>query len=228
MSKKAPVRKAAKLDTPNSAMAVRLEKKRARVPSTTVISTLELWLGERLRLRRKELGKPLQQVADACDISVSLLSQIERGLRSLSLRTLNVLAKELDVPAEILVMNAQHRPESEEKSGIVTRSGNHPRIEKSDKGIKKENLTPSYASGTIGLYRAVIAPGGATGPELFTTVAGEQIGYVFEGQLELFIDGQLLMLYAGDSFVYCGKTPRKWRNPGPTQTIVVWAISGST
>jgi transcriptional regulator with XRE-family HTH domain len=227
MPKKLPVKKAAKREAPFSATAVDADQQSIRTPSTSTISALELWLGERLRLRRKELRRPLQQVADACGISVSLLSQIERGLRSISLRTLNALAKELDVPAETLVMNAQHRPTSEEKSGMVTRSGNHPRIEKSDKGIKKENLTPPHASGTIGLYRAVIAPGGATGPELFTTVAGEQIGYVFEGQLELFIDGQLLMLYVGDSFLYRGETPRKWRNPGPGQTIVVWAISSS-
>ena len=227
MLKKTSAKKSAKLDAPNSATVVELGRKPARAPSAATISALELWLGERLRLRRKELGRPLQQVADACGISVSLLSQIERGLRSISLRTLNALAKELNVPAETLVMNAQHRPESEEESGMVTRSGNHLCIEKNDKRIKKENLTPAYARGTMGLYRAVIGPGGATGPELFTTVAGEQIGYVIEGQLELFINDQLLMLYAGDSFVYRGETPRKWCNPGPTQTIVVWAISGS-
>jgi transcriptional regulator with XRE-family HTH domain len=190
-------------------------------------SMIDLWLGERLRLRRKELRRPLQQVADACDISVSLLSQIERGLRSISLRTLNALARELDVPPEKLVMNAQHRPESDEATGTMTRAGHHPRIEMADRGIRKENLTPVAASGAIGLYRAVIDPGGSTGPGLFTTVAEEQVGYVVEGQLELFIDDQLLLLNAGDSFVYYGDTPRRWRNPGTTQTTVLWAISAA-
>lgn len=168
---------------------------------------------------------PLQQVAEACDISVSLLSQIERGLRSISLRTLNALARELDVQPETLVMNAQHRPENEEATGMVTRAGHHPRIEMADRGIKKENLTPHAATGAIGLYRAIIEPGGSTGQGLFTTVAEEQVGFVVEGQLELFINDQLLMLNAGDSFVYYGDTPRRWRNPGTTVTTVLWAIS---
>lgn len=203
----------------------------ARTPTPTPLeasspsSLIDLWLGERLRLRRKELGLPLQQVASACDISLSLLSQIERGLRSISLRTLNALARELDVQPETLVMNAQHRPEDEELTGMVTRAGHHPRIEMGDRGIKKENLTPASASNNIGLYRAVVEPGGATGPGLFTTEAEEQVGYIVEGQLELFIDNQLLMLNAGDSFVYHGDTPRRWRNPGTTKTIVLWAIT---
>lgn len=209
----------------SAAKDVAIERKQPLLVTASPGSAIDLWLGERLRLRRKELRMPLQQVADACDISVSLLSQIERGLRSISLRTLNALARELDVQPETLVMNAQHRPEKEEATGMVTRAGHHPRIEMADRGIKKENLTPSSATGAIGLYRAVIEPGGSTGPGLFTTVAEEQVGYVVEGQLELFINDQLLMLNAGDSFVYYGDTPRRWRNPGTTVTTVLWAIS---
>lgn len=193
---------------------------------TSPSSLIDIWLGERLRLRRKELCRSLQQVAGACGISVSLLSQIERGLRSISLRTLNALSRELDIQPETLVMNSLHRPEEDEVTGMVTRAGHHPRIDMGIKGIKKENLAPASASGAVGLYRAVIAPGGSTGTGLFTTIAGEQIGYLVEGQLELFIDNQLIMLRAGDSFMYRGETPRSWRNPGNTQTIVLWAISG--
>ncbi|QGZ66183.1 cupin domain-containing protein [Paraburkholderia acidisoli] len=71
-----------------------------------------------------------------------------------------------------------------------------------DRGIRKANLTPIAASGSIGSYRAEIEPNGSTGAGLFTTVAEEQIGDVVEGQLELFVGGQLLLLNAGDSFVY--------------------------
>jgi transcriptional regulator with XRE-family HTH domain len=220
-----PVQSAKSGKAGGSAKAMAVERKSSPFEAASPGSAIDLWLGERLRLRRKELRMPLQQVADACEISVSLLSQIERGLRSISLRTLNALARELDVQPETLVMNAQHRPEREEATGMVTRAGHHPRIEMEDRGIKKENLTPASATGAIGLYRAIIEPGGSTGPGLFTTAAEEQVGYVVEGQLELFIDDQLLMLNAGDSFVYHGDTPRRWRNPGATVTTVLWAIS---
>ena len=59
------------------------------------------------------------------------------------------------------------------------------------------------------------------------THKGEQVGYVVEGQLELFIQDRLYRLQAGDSFCYDGVTPRRWRNPGPSITTVLWAITGT-
>jgi transcriptional regulator with XRE-family HTH domain len=194
-------------------------------PAQRIHSVIDLWLGEQLRHRRKALGRPLQQVAAACGISVSLLSQIERGLRSSSLRTLGALAKELGLPMETLVRNVQHGEGDVEVEGAVVRAGTHRRIDLSDKGIHKENLTPPAAGGGVEMYRAVIEPGGSTGDALFFTHRGEQVGYVIEGELELFIQDRLLRLQAGDSFCYDGSTPRRWRNPGPALTTVLWAIT---
>jgi transcriptional regulator with XRE-family HTH domain len=191
-------------------------------------SVIDLWLGEQLRRRRKALGRSLQQVALACGISVSLLSQIERGLRSISMRTLESLATELQLPMETLVRNTRHGDAKAKVDGAVVRAGTHRRIDLGDKGIHKENLTPPAATGRVELYRAVIEPGGSTGDELFFTHKGEQVGYVIEGRLELFIDDRLLMLRAGDSFCYDGSTPRRWRNPGASLTTVLWAITRST
>ena len=188
-------------------------------------SVIDLWLGEQLRRRRKAMGRSLLHVAQAAGISVSLLSQLERGLRSISMRTLDALAHELQLPMEMLVRNSTHRDAQDEVDDAVVRVGAHPRIDLGDKGIHKENLTPPAATGRVELYRAVIESGGSTGDELFFTHRGEQVGYVIEGQLELFVNDQLLRLHAGDSFCYDGSTPRRWRNPGPTLTTVLWAIT---
>lgn len=188
-----------------------------------VHSVIDLWLGEQLRQRRKDLGLSLQQVAEACKISVSLLSQIERGLRSISMRTLGVVASHLDMPVDALVRNVQVGLEGPQ--GRVMRAGTHPCVNLGNKGICKENLTPAVGTGAVQLYRAVVEPGGATGEELFSTAPNEQVGYIVSGQLELFIDDQLLLLQAGDSFCYQGTTPRRWRNPGPSPTTLVWGIA---
>jgi len=198
------------------------------LPAQRINSVIDLWLGEQVRHRRKALGRPLQQVAQACDISVSLLSQIERGLRSISLRTLEALSKELQLPLETLIRNTQHGQNEDASERAVVRAGKHQRIDLGDKGIHKEKLTPSGSTGGVDLYRAVIEPGGSTGDALFFTHKGEQVGYVVEGLLELFIEDHLYRLQGGDSFCYDGVTPRRWRNPGPSVTTVLWAISRAT
>ena len=194
-------------------------------PAHRIHSVIDLWLGEQLRRRRKAMGRSLLHVAQAAGISVSLLSQLERGLRSISMRTLEALAHELQLPMEMLVRNSTHGDAQDEVDGAVVRVGAHRRIDLGDKGIHKENLTPPAATGHVELYRAVIESGGSTGDELFFTHRGEQVGYVIEGQLELFVNDRLLKLHAGDSFCYDGSTPRRWRNPGPTLTTVLWAIT---
>jgi len=190
-----------------------------------VHSVIDLWLGEQLRRRRKTRGLSLYQVASACDISVSLLSQLERGLRSISLRTLEALAVKLDIPLETLVRNTRVDEPGSESDEAVVRAGHHRRIDLADKGIHKEDLTPKGATGRVEMYRAVIEPGGSTGDELFFTFRGEQVGYVIEGQLELYVGDRLLELVTGDSFCYDGCSPRRWRNPGTSVTKVLWAIT---
>jgi transcriptional regulator with XRE-family HTH domain len=210
---------------PSDALRPAARKAAVIVPAQQINSVIDLWLGEQLRHHRKARGLPLQEVASACGISVSLLSQIERGLRSISVRTLSVVAKQLKLPVDALVRNAQMTEHGHNSDGAVVRAGKHQRIHLDGKGILKENLTPPAARAGVQLYRAVIEPGGSTGEALFFTTKGGQVGYVIEGQLELFVEDRLFRLSRGDSFFYDGLTARRWRNPGSTSTTVLWAMS---
>lgn len=196
-------------------------------PVKQVRSFIDLWLGEQLRIRRQALQKSLKEVAEACDISVSLLSQLERGLRSASVRTLDSLARELNTPIETLLHNVQVDGSGDDDAqGAITRSGRHRRVNSSEAGIHKEILTPSaVASSELQVYRAVIEPGGSTGNTFFTTTNGQQIGYVIEGTLELHVGERLFRLNTGDSFCYDSSMPRRWQNPGSTPTTVLWAVA---
>ena len=51
-------------------------------------STVDTTLGQRLRARRKEIGKTLQQVATEASLTVGFISQIERGISTPSLASL--------------------------------------------------------------------------------------------------------------------------------------------
>ena len=183
---------------------------------------VDLWLGEQLRQLRKDQGRSLADVAQACGMSLGLLSQIERGLSSISVKTLHALARELDVPPDTLLRNAEC--DGTASGDNVERAGTHRVLRIDDKGIAKEIVTPPAAR-TMDLCRIFISPGGSTGDDLFVTDKGEQVGVVLSGLLELRIADRVMLLRAGDSFCYASRTPRRWRNPGDTRTEVIWAIS---
>nr|WP_255592386.1 XRE family transcriptional regulator [Bordetella sp. BOR01] len=185
-------------------------------------SVIDFWLGQQLRQLRKQHDLPLVQVAKACGISVGLLSQVERGLSSPSVKVLGLLAHQFGVSVDSLLRGAGQG--YSESAGRVARAGSHRRVDLADKGIRKEMYTPP-AGRSLDLCRARIEPGGSTGDDLFSTNMGEQVGLVLRGTLELWIEDRVLLLHAGDSFCYTSRTPRRWRNPGSEITEVIWAIS---
>ncbi|KRC82972.1 HTH-type transcriptional regulator PuuR [compost metagenome] len=201
-------------------------ERRASLPPTTLPgrpeSAVDLWLGQQLRQLRKQHGRSLADVARACGMSLGLLSQIERGLSSASVKVLQLLAREFGVSVNSLLRNAEHT--EGEDDGRVARAGTHRHIDLQEKGIRKEMYTPP-ACRSMDLCRASIEPGGSTGNELFVTGQGEQIGLVLKGSLELWVGDRVILLKEGDSFCYASSTPRRWRNPGSQTTEVIWAIS---
>ena len=179
-------------------------------------------MGMQLRELRHQHGRSLASVARACGMSLGLLSQIERGLSSMSVQTLHRLAKELGVTTESLLRNANAAPG--EADGHVARAGTHRRLAMHARGVDKEDVTPPAAQ-DLELCRAVIAAGGASGDTLFTNDCGEHIGLVLSGRLELWLGTRALSLGPGDSFCYDGRSARRWRNPGETPAEVIWAIA---
>lgn len=195
---------------------------RATTSAPTPASVIDFWLGQQLRQLRKQHRLSLVQVAQACGISLGLLSQIERGLSSPSVKILSVLACQFGVSVDSLLRGAGQC--DNEAAGRVARAGSHRRVDLDDKGIHKEMYTPP-AGRSLDLCRARIEPGGSTGDDLFATSMGEQVGLVLQGVLELWIEDRVVLLGAGDSFCYASRTPRRWRNPGSEVTEVIWAIS---
>lgn len=187
-------------------------------------SLVDLWLGEQLRHLRKRQRRSLADVAGACGISLGLLSQVERGLSSPSIKVLQALAREYGVPVDHLLRDAG--PGKGDVDGHVRRAGKHRRVDNPERGVYKEMLSPP-ASQRLDLCRAVLEPGGSSGDELFVTDTDEQVGVVLRGELELWLEQRVVLLKAGDSFCYAGKERRRWRNPGATETEVIWAISRS-
>ena len=181
---------------------------------------LDALLGERIRHRRRAQNMSLKDVADLSSISIGLLSQIERGLSSPSLRVLASLADALNVGLGNLFDESLSPPPPSEGT-IVVRAGERKKLGFWRTGISKELLTPQTGKSGLEIFLVVIEPGGTTGSQVYTH-DGEEGGLVLEGQIAIEVESEEHKLSAGDSFRFDSMRPHSFRNLSQTPARVIW------
>ena len=87
------------------------------------------------------------------------------------------------------------------------------------KGIQMERLIPYSREHLLQGNIHLIAPGGGSEP---ISHAGEESGYVLEGEIELVIDGKKMRAKSGDSFHFRSELPHAYRNVGRKPACVLW------
>lgn len=184
-------------------------------------------LGRCLREFRTRKSLSLQQVSDLTGLSVSMISKIERGLCSPSVKSLYALSHGLDIPLGSLFHEpggtqgeATADPESEAEATLVVRSGARPSLDFGEKRLIKELLTPQPI-GKLELLMIVLEPGGSTGDDVFSH-DGEEGGVVLSGALELWVDDTRLLLHPGDSFTFQSRRRHRFSNAADETTRVLW------
>lgn len=175
-------------------------------------------LGRDLRGLRKSRGLTLSELALKIGRSVGFLSQVERGMSSPSIDDLRTLSAALDVPLSWFFANDTA---AENERGIIVRSSNRRVLGTREDGITEELLSPDLG-GSFEMFRTEFAPRA----ELQETLQREteESGIIISGKLDLWIDGELFELRAGDSFRFDHK-PYRWRNPTDFPTIAIWVVS---
>lgn len=177
-------------------------------------------VGTRMRELRKAKGLTLKQLAELTDLSVGYLSQLERQDADPSVRSLNVIGKALGVGINWFFPNPEE--EATPDRDIVVRS-HLRRSLRFESGVRDELLTPTLG-GDLEMILTTFAPGASSGAALYSH-KGEEGGYVVSGVLEVTVDDQVMVLKSGDSFRFASTRPHRYRNPGDTETVLVWAIT---
>lgn len=181
---------------------------------------LETALGTTIRRLRVIKGLRLRDLAGRSACSESLLSKIENSRASPSLTMLHRIAHSLDVtvPALFAAPTAV--------AGVVVRQGERPSMSIDAKGSRLEQLVASESGHLLEGNLHVLAPGG--GSEGTLAHDGEEVGFVVTGELELTVAGKTYRLASGDSFAFRSDMPHSHRNPGKTETRVVWVSTPPT
>lgn len=182
---------------------------------------VDLVIGQRLRERRRQLGIGLRELSAATGISLGLLSEIERGLSSPTVRNLQLLCGALEVTVSSLFRDVDG-PE-DDADGHVLPLDRRFLIDLGSLGMRKELLTPRATPGMQAMLVHVDA-GGGSGSESYAH-GGEEWGMVLSGQFELEVDGRAYRLQAGDCFRFDSELAHRYRNPGPGLTQVLWVLT---
>lgn len=183
----------------------------------------EAHVGVSLRARRRLLELTLDQVATRAGCSESMLCKIETGKVNPSITLLRRLAEALSINIAALF-------EDSAPPDIVHRAGERPRINdnvlRRGDGIMLERVVPHGPGIALQADIHVIAMGGAS--DGLITHAGEEVGYVLEGVVELIVEERSWRLEAGDSFHFRSERPHGYRNVGNTTARILWVNTPPT
>ncbi len=178
-------------------------------------------VGQRIRALRLARDLSLKEVAVRSGLSIGLISQVERGISSPSLRVLGALSGALEV-AIAYFFPEPAESQRDPKSPII-RVNQRPALTIWRTGIAKSVLTPDVPGNNIDLvmYTIIIEPNGTTGDEPFTH-DGEEAGVVLEGTLDLHIGDQEYVLNEGDGFRFSSSIPHRFFNSTKRVARIMW------
>jgi DNA-binding transcriptional MerR regulator/mannose-6-phosphate isomerase-like protein (cupin superfamily) len=173
--------------------------------------------GQRFRRLRTRRGLSLAQVARATKVSVGFLSALERGQMRSSISTLRRIARFYRTNILSLFETAAENPR-------LVRP-NERKILETNPGVRMELLAWGQTVMEPHLFR--IRPGGGSGESY--SHEGEEFLHILRGEFEIWLDSkEHYRLKPGDSLSFESSTPHRWKNPGRSETWLLWVNTPPT
>ena len=196
-------------------MAVRLGTDTS--DATAATPPIEVDLGARIRALRLARGATLRALAADAGVTESFLSQVERGVASPSIASVQRIARALGQSiAELFA--------ADERAGSLVRVDDRRRVVYQGLGAVDEFLTRA-TDGRLQVILSTIQPGGGTGDEPYTHDSDEEVVVVLEGSLDLWVGPEHYRLDAGDAVTLSSRIPHRNTNPGPGVARVLFCIT---
>ncbi len=176
-------------------------------------------IGSAIRRMRQQKHLTLARLAQLCDCSSSLLSQMETGAVNPSFSTLRKISEALETPMAQLLS-------PEPQPGARTYSLMPARARKTlttQGGVSFQLLTQGLDFPCEFILNQW-PPGSSTGETLYTH-GGKECGLLLEGVLEVEIGEERVRMKAGDTITLPSSVPHKVSNPGRKKAVAVWVNS---
>ncbi|MFI0775458.1 helix-turn-helix domain-containing protein [Streptomyces sp. NPDC021212] len=163
-------------------------------------------LGRCIQGLRRDRDLTLQQLADAAEVSVSMLSSVERGQKAPTVVVLARIADGLGVPLAELV----DRPEDHRM--IVRRAADQDTVDEPG-GWRRTILTPVVPGVNFEWIRTTLPPGCDAGRFPAYAPGSHEFIAVDSGTLRLTVADRTVDLDAGDSVYFAAEVPHAYANP---------------
>ncbi len=183
---------------------------------TATAATTGTTIGPRLRRLRTQRGVSLADVAAAAGISVGFLSALERSQMTASVGTLRRLARYYRT-------NILDFFDTTESNTRLVRPLKRKVLE-AGPGVRMELL--AWGSKVMEPHLFRIKPKAGSGESY--AHEGEEFLFVLRGELKIALDGEEYHLKRGDSFYFESATAHRWKNPGRSETWLLWVNTPPT
>jgi DNA-binding transcriptional MerR regulator/mannose-6-phosphate isomerase-like protein (cupin superfamily) len=200
----------------NAAAIVQMLKREGAIKPAAGSATPETMIGHRLRRLRTQRGLGLAAVASAAGVSVGFLSALERSQMSASVGTLRRLARYYRT-------NILEFFDATESNTRLVRPPKRKVLE-AGPGVRMELLAWGNKVMEPHLFR--IKPRTGSGEPY--AHEGEEFLFVLRGELKIALDSEEYHLKRGDSFYFESATPHRWKNPGRSETWLLWVNTPPT
>lgn len=146
--------------------------------------------------------KTQQQIADACQISKSLLSKIENGQTASAIATLSKIANELDVPLSWLLED-----KTEKNLVLLKESARQSKVDDEHMGYSYELLANRSPYTGVEPTIVYVTPKDTNLREEMYTHPQDEFIYVLKGKMQLSYDGKMHAMSQGDTAYFAGTKP---------------------
>ena len=171
---------------------------------------------QKIKQLRFEHGMTLKDLSEKTDLSVSFLSQIERGTSSLAITSLKKIADAVGVKM------IHFFEETENLNYAVKKQDQKPfKIESSDSTYIR--LSNNFADRKIEPFLVTIKPHQKESEPV--KHPGEEFYYVLKGAVLLTVDQTEYYLREGEAIHFPSPLPHIWENPLDQETILLSVIT---
>lgn len=172
-------------------------------------------IGKKVEKYRKTKNLSIRELAKLAEITPSMLSQIERGLANPSIQTLKILARTLDVPTFSFFIEEQNTAD------LVVRKNQRKKMV--IENLSYELLSPDFTGNLVSAIMTV--PPNTSSSEKLLEHKGEEVAFVLEGKIRIYLNEEKHILEAGDSVKIPAYMKHKWENDFNQNAIVLFSVT---